>query len=343
MENIKKIVQPLFLIVLILVLLIILKDFLIPLAYGFLLAVIVYPVCNNLEKMKWPKTLAISFSLLLILMIIGFVVFVGVIQLQIINKELPSLMWRIEQFFPAIQKWLKRSFGLSVMQQNMFVNAVEKDILSLVASALPGFFSFMVNMLLNFVIIPLYTVLILYYRKMLVEFTGSLIMRKHNDDFLKIVSETIHMYFNYIKGMAGVYLTVGILNSIGLLILGVNYAVVFGMVTALMTIIPYVGIIISSLLPIAMIWAETNNILYPLGVIAVFSIVQYLEANLIFPYIVGKQIGINMFISIIAIILGGVIWGLSGMVLFLPFIAIAKIVFSHYEGLKAINKLLEVQ
>lgn len=343
METIKKIVQPLLFIVLILTLLIFLKGFLIPLAYGFLLAIIVYPVCSYLEKHKWPRTLAISLSLLLILIAICFIAFVVVVQLQIINKELPSFMWRLEQFFPAVQKWLTQSFGLSLMQQDTFVNAVEKDVFSFVAAALPGFFSLIGRMVFNFVIIPLYTVLILYYRKMLVDFISSLIKLDQKEHFLKIVSETIRMYFNYIKGLMGVYLTVGILNSIGLLMLGVDYAIIFGMVTAFMTIIPYVGIIISSLLPIAMIWAETNNILYPLGVVAVFSAVQYLEANLIFPYIVGKKIGINMFISIIAIILGGVIWGLSGMVLFLPFVAITKIVFSHFDGLKALNKLLEVQ
>lgn len=343
MENMKKVVQLLFLIVLVLTLLMLLRQFLIPLAYGLLLAIIVYPVCSGLEKRKWPKTLAITVSLLMILFVVCFIAFVVIVQLRIINKELPSLMWRLEQFFPAVQKWLQLSFGLSFTEQDKLVAAVETDVLSFVTSALPGFFSSMGKILFNFVIIPIYMVLILYYRRMLVDFVVSLIKLDHKEHFLKIVSETIRMYFNYIKGMAGVYITVGILNSIGLLILGVDYAIVFGMVTALMTIIPYIGIIISSLLPIAMIWAETNSILYPLGVVAVFSIVQYLEANLIFPYIVGKQIGINMFISIIVILLGGVIWGLSGMILFLPFVAIAKIIFSHFDALKPVNKLLEIQ
>jgi predicted PurR-regulated permease PerM len=342
MENTKKLIQPLFLTVLILSVLLLLKTFLIPLTYGFLLAIILYPICKYLEDKKWNRSLAILISLVLLLITASIVFLIFAMQMRIVNRELPSLMWRMEKSFPIVQKWLSGTFGLSADQQNNLIISFEKDGLSTLTSKLPVFFSSTFKFLFNLVIIPIYTVLILYYRRTLVDFISSLIKNENQEKFRQIVSETIHMYFSYIKGMAGVYLTVGVLNSIGLLILGVDYAIVFGMVTAFMTIIPYIGIIVSSILPIAMIWAETDNILYPLGVIAIFSIVQYLEANLIFPYIVGKKIGLNMFVSIIAIILGGVLWGVSGMVLFLPFVAIAKIVFSHLEGLKPINKLLEV-
>lgn len=342
MENIKKITQPLFLIVLVLALLIFLKTFLIPFAYGLLVALIVYPICQKMESKKVPRSLAIFFSILLVSIAIGFIALVFVLQFQVITKELPVLMDRLYQLFPYAQEWINTNLGLSIPRQDSLIITMEKDLFSNIGNFVSGSFSLAAETLFNAVIIPLYAVLILYYRGILVDFTAYLIGEKYRKDLPAILSEAIHMYFNYIKGMFWVYLTVGVLNSIGLLILGVDYAILFGMVTAFMTIIPYVGIIVSSILPITMVWAETNNFLYPLGVVAIFSLVQYLEANLIFPYIVGKQIGINMFVSIVAIIFGGVIWGLSGMVLFLPFIAILKIVSGHIEGLKPINKLLEI-
>jgi predicted PurR-regulated permease PerM len=157
-----------------------------------------------------------------------------------------------------------------------------------------------------------------------------------------VLSETIHVYYNYVIGILQVYIIVGILNSIGLLLLGVHYAILFGMVTAFMTIIPYIGIIMSAILPITMIWIQTNNVLYPIGVIAIFTFVQYLEANIIFPYVVGKQLGINTLASIISIFLGGVIWGVSGMVLFLPFIAMLKIISNHIDELMPLNAVLGI-
>ena len=98
----------------------------------------------------------------------------------------------------------------------------------------------------------------------------------------------------------------------------------------------------SAILPITMIWIQTNNVLYPIGVIAIFTFVQYLEANIIFPYVVGKQLGINTLASIISIFLGGVIWGVSGMVLFLPFIAMLKIISNHIDELMPLNAVLGI-
>jgi predicted PurR-regulated permease PerM len=176
----------------------------------------------------------------------------------------------------------------------------------------------------------------------LVTFVSSFIPDKHKESLPAILSETIHIYYNYIKGMVFLYIIVGVLNSIGLLLLGVDYAILFGMVTALMTIIPYIGIMISAILPMTIIWAETNNVWYPVGVALVFAFVQYLEANIIFPYVVGKQLGINTLVSIIAILLGGAIWGVSGMILFLPFLALFKLVSGKVKELQPFYHLLEI-
>jgi len=114
----------------------------------------------------------------------------------------------------------------------------------------------------------------------------------------------------------------------------------YGMLCAVMTIIPYIGIFISALLPISVIWMDTGNILYPLGVIAVFTFVQYLEANVIFPKVVGTQLQVSTLAMLVAIIAGGIVWGVAGMVLFIPFVAILKILSDNIEELKPLNLLL---
>jgi predicted PurR-regulated permease PerM len=140
--------------------------------------------------------------------------------------------------------------------------------------------------------------------------------------------------------MVLVYIIVGILNSIGLLALGVPHAVLFGMLCAIMTIVPYIGIVLSALLPISVVWLSTGNIWYPLGVVAVFSFVQYLEANVIFPKVVGTQLHVSTFAMLVAIIAGGILWGVAGMVLFIPFVAILKIISDYIEEWKPLNVLL---
>lgn len=137
-----------------------------------------------------------------------------------------------------------------------------------------------------------------------------------------------------------VYLIVGVLNSIGLLILGIEHAVLFGMLCAIMTIIPYVGIVVSALLPISVAWLSTGSIWSPAGVIAVFMIVQYLEANIIFPRVVGVQLNVSTWAMLVAVISGGILWGISGMVLFIPFVALLKICSDYFVEWRALNLLL---
>lgn len=98
---------------------------------------------------------------------------------------------------------------------------------------------------------------------------------------------------------------------------------------------------ISSVLPITMVWIETSNIWYPIGVISVFAIVQYLEASIIFPYIVGKQLGVNTLISVSSIFIGASIWGASGMILALPFVALLRIISEHIPEFEPFHKLLK--
>jgi len=156
----------------------------------------------------------------------------------------------------------------------------------------------------------------------------------------KILSQTITAYYNFIKGMGIVYFVVGTLNSLGLLLIGVPHAILFGYIAAILTFIPYVGIIVGSLLPITMAWITYSSIWYPLGVVVLFSFVQYLEANLIFPLAVSNRLKINALVTLVAIILGGVVWGVAGMILFVPFLAIAKLITDNSPRLKTWSTLL---
>jgi predicted PurR-regulated permease PerM len=107
-----------------------------------------------------------------------------------------------------------------------------------------------------------------------------------------------------------------------------------------LTIIPYVGITIGSLLPITVAWLTHDSLWYPIGVIGIFGLVQYLEANVIFPLIVGVQLRVNMLATLVAMLAGGVLWGLSGVILFLPFVAILKVIADHVPQWKALRILL---
>ena len=151
---------------------------------------------------------------------------------------------------------------------------------------------------------------------------------------------SIESYYNFIKGMLVVYLIVGILNSVGLYLLGIPHAFLFGFIASILTFIPYVGILVASLLPISITWITYNSIWYPLGVVGIFMLVQYLEANLIFPLAVSSRLKINALVTIVVIIAGGIIWGVAGMILFIPFLGILKLVADRTPSLKTLALIL---
>jgi len=192
----------------------------------------------------------------------------------------------------------------------------------------------------NLILIPVYSFLILYNRHLLVHVLYHVFPSEGKESIHEILIETIRAYYNFIKGMLLVYLIVGFLNSIGLAIIGIPHPFLFGFIASILTFIPYVGIIISSLLPIAVSWITFNSIWYPLGVILVFSIVQILEAYIIFPFAVGARLKINTLVIIVMVIAGGLIWGASGMILFIPFVSIAKLIADRTKNLKTLSLLL---
>jgi predicted PurR-regulated permease PerM len=191
-----------------------------------------------------------------------------------------------------------------------------------------------------FVLIPVYTVLILYYRNHWIKIIQQIFRTESREDIRKILFLTVNTYYNFIKGMALVYLTVGVLYSLGLFLLGVPHPILFGFIASILTFIPYIGITIGSLLPMTMAWVMYDSVWYPVGILGIFVFVQYLEANVIFPFAVSSRLNVNTLAMLVAIFLGGIIGGLTGMILFVPFIGIIKLIADHNPKLKILSMIL---
>jgi len=297
---------------------------------------VMYPICRWFEKKGWNKSIAITGCLLIVTILFTALVLLLVWQAKLFSKDAPAIFAKLETVVQQFQIWMNENMDISTDIQSNWSEKFSESFPVILNSV----FQTTVSTLFILFLTPIYTALFLYHRKIFIQYLKLVTPEKYRQQVDAIVQQTVHTYFNYIKGMILVYLIVGILNSIGLFALGVKYPLLFGMLCAIMTIIPYVGIIISALLPISLVWLETGNIWYPLGVIALFIFVQYLEANVIFPKVVGTQLHVSTLAMLVAIIAGGIIWGVSGMILFIPFVAILKIISDHIEEWKPVNLLL---
>ncbi|NII27824.1 AI-2E family transporter [Pseudoflavitalea sp. X16] len=314
----------------------------IPMCYGLLIAIVLYPICRWLEQKGWPRSLAITAGLLIVAILFAALLTLLVIQLQVFWKDFPALLAKLKPALLQLQAWIT-SFGISTPAQHQWWQQTLQQAGSNMGSFIKGALSAGMGGIVILFLVPVYTALFLYNRRVFVQFLSRLAGTEYREQLQHVLKEVIHTYFNFIKGMVMVYIIVGILNSIGLLALGIPHALLFGMLTAIMTIIPYVGIFISALLPISVAWITRDSIWYPMGVVAVFGFVQYLEANVIFPRVVAAQLKVSTWATLVAIIAGGILWGVSGMILFIPFTGILKIISDHLPAtfLGHLNVLLD--
>jgi predicted PurR-regulated permease PerM len=317
------------------------RSLFIPLSFALFLSILLYPICKWFEKWKLSRGTAILLSLILVLLPIFGVVTLLIRQFFIFSKQWPVLQEKLRgvlnevyysgaDFFEmpveAFKAWIYSSlsggssdFVFSFLSQTIAVSSVSLVLLLL---------------------IPVYVSLILYYRNIFIQFLILILPDNAPESIRKVLNETVITYYNFVKGMVLVYVVVGLLNSIGLLLLGIPNPFFFGFLTSILTIIPYVGIIGGAVVPVAIAWISYDSIAYPLGVIGVFTFVQLLEANLIFPLAVGNKLDLNPLVVLLVIVAGGVLWGVSGMILFIPFLGIVKIISEKVPTLKPVSVLL---
>jgi predicted PurR-regulated permease PerM len=306
----------------------------IPLSFALLIALILYPVCKKLEARKIPRSLAIAIAIFIVVILFCILLWLFVWQLNFLKKDLPVIWHKIRETLLQFEQWFNLNFGAAFnLEKGWMENAIKNSGNGLSSFLQSGIRTFG-SLVFSLFIIPV------YHREQFVHFLTSMTPEKYHHRLKMVLHEASFAYHKYIVGLIKVYLIVGTLNSIGLLLLGVEHAILFGMLTAFMTMIPYAGIIISSLLPITVAWVSTNSIFYPLAIVAIFSFVQYLENSVIFPKVVGESLNVSTWSILVALMAGGMIWGVSGMILFMPFIAILKIVSDNIEEWKPLNILL---
>lgn len=312
----------------------------VPMFYGLFIAIVLYPICRWLEKHGFSKTMAISTGLFIVFLLFAVLLWLLALQFNAFLNDLPELKSKLQPALANLQKWLENNGNISIASQNEWGQELSGKLSGDAPNLISGIFNKTVSGLFTLFITPVFAALFLYNRKDFVLFLEKLLGDKYNDRLHQVLGQTILTYFHFIKGMLFVYIIVGILNSIGLLVLGIKHAILFGFLTAIMTIIPYIGIFISALLPITIAWITKDSIWYPIGVVGVFVFVQYLEANVIFPRVVATQLNISTWATLVAIIAGGILWGVSGMILFIPFLGMLKLVTDNVPEWEALNVLI---
>lgn len=309
------------------------SDIIIPMAFAGLLSIVLLPAVRKLEHRKIPTTLAITLVIAITISLLGLFIWLIIDQVVRLANDLPNLTTKFETFTNNLSNTLRRDFGFSTAEQNKMLGEAFKSSSTYLADILLS----TTNILSALIQVPIYIFIFLIYRKKFYDFFLSFI-RGESKQWRKDVQRVIQ---GYISGLLLVTLIIAALNTIGLLIVGIDHAIFFGILSGVLTIIPYVGIIIGALFPVIMALITKDSLWYTFGVIIVFSIVQFLEGNFITPRITGSKVSINAFGAILALLLGGKILGIAGMILAVPIIGLLKIFLENSNHLQPFALLLD--
>ncbi len=308
----------------------ILHGILFPVYFGLLFALCLQPVITRLKRFGIPNVFAILLALFFATIIVFGIIYLLFTQVSSFMKDLPQLEKNFEVYIFNINKWLADHFHVKRNFLNQQVALLNTNSSSLVTTAL---FS-ITDILNNLLLIPLYTFLILYYRKLLMKFLLDLCEVDHAPRIFDVIDASKEVISSYILGLLIEMIIVTCLNTFGLWLVGARYVILIAVMAAILNLIPYIGMIIAGIVGVLITMSYTQDISIPIGIIAVLIVVQVLDNNFIFPAIVGGKVKLNSLFSVVGVLLGGILGGISGMFLSIPTLAILKVSFDKIPHLK---------
>ncbi len=304
-----------------------LAGLLLPLLFAGLLAVLLLPLVARLERRRWPRVLAIVGVLLLVVLVLLGVFYLFGVQLVSFRSELPKLQTRVLLYFAQMQEWAQLRFGYRPISEKELLD----NTLSAVRKSAGGFLGSTLSTTAAVVsvttLVPIYIFCFLYYRDHIRQFLFRFVKPDRRTNVLHTFDNIKNVVQGYMQGLFMVIVLVSIFNAIGLLALDVHYAIFFAVFASVLAVIPYIGILVGSAVPALFTLVETGSPSRAAAVVGVFLLVQFLEGNFITPMITGSKVSINPMAAIIALILGGELWGTPGMILSIPLTAVLKVVF----------------
>ncbi|HEX8426867.1 AI-2E family transporter [Hymenobacter sp.] len=312
-------------------------DILFPFFFATIFAILLLPIEQWLRRHRVPEVLAIALTVLLGIVVLLGVLYFIYLQAGELATQMPLFKTKLLQTQRQVVGWLDARFGITNERLLGYLQQATSRATALAGQAL----STVSGLLVVSTLVPVYVFLLLLYRERLVNFLIQVFSgRRHDPEVEEVLHESKSTIQSYMTGLLIEGAIVATLNVTGLLILGIPYALLLGVVGALLNFIPYVGGLIAILLPVLMAFITKDSYLYPLGVVGVYMLIQFIDNNLLVPRIVAGKVQVNALAAVVGVLVGNAIGGIPGMFLALPGMAILKIIFDRIEGLKPWGMLL---
>lgn len=316
------------------------QSIVLPLMYALIIAILLSPAVAWIVKFKVNRIAAIVLVLTLSTLLIAGLGTWLFVQMSHFGESLPLLIDKLQEVFNRVSGWWSGYFQVSPEKMDEYIGNAKEEFLHNSSAFIGSTLTITGKVLAMVVLIPVYVFMILFYRPLLLGFIHKISGAQNELHVSEILTKTKNIIQSYLTGLLIEAAIVATMTSAGLLILGIDYALMLGIMSALLNFIPYLGVFIGSLLSalLALVTGESGwDALY---VLLLYGIIQAIDNNYIVPKIVGSKVKINALVSLVAVLAGGLLWGIPGMFLAIPLTAIMKVVFDRIDTLKPYGFLL---
>lgn len=311
------------------------EQILIPMVLGLLIAILLMPLSRFMEKrLRFPRSLSSILASLLALAIIGGVIYVLSLQVAKLANDWPQFQKQFADLIDDLQSWISRTFGVRRKDQLLYLNDTAKKSISTGTAILEKALTSIGYVLMLTAFTFLFTLFFLLYRTHLLKFLVASFSETYHKTVFEIIDNIQFMVKKYLVGLFLQMLIVTILSLIAYTIIGVKYNFMLAILTGILNILPYIGIF-TALLIGALITFATSGVSHVLFIVIAIVVIHAIDGNIIMPRVVGSKVKINSLIVIIGLVIGEMLWGIAGMLLTIPVLAIMKIIFDRVEGLQS--------
>ena len=316
------------------------RSILVPVVFATILAIVLHPVVNFFVEKKVNRVLAIILTMFLTFLVIAAFGTLLISQASRLSDSLPVLADKFSELLKQAIAWVSGHFDIDSHKLNDWIIKVRGELINSSSAAIGNTLVSLGNLLVVLFLIPVYVFMLLFYNPILIEFIHRIFSSGNQSKVSEIVTQTKTVIQRYLIGLiieAGI---IAAMNTVALLALGIEYALLLGIIGAFLNIIPYIGGLVAVALPMIVALITKESGWYPVYVMVIYYIIQLIDNNFIVPKIVASKVKLNALFSLLVVFIGNAIWGIPGMFISIPLLAIVKLICDHVEPLKPWGFLL---
>ena len=318
------------------------KEFLYPVVFGVLFGYLLYPIAYYMERRGFPRIVANIISILFFLSVVGLILFFIYKQAGNLFNDLPLFRQRAFGNIDKLEQFLESKFGLSDIRLAEFLRLRVRYIFESGNTFMNNIFSTTTGTIFRLGILPVYIFLFLFYRTKLAYFILKIVNPERKIIAVKVLKEFSTVVSRYMGGISTVVLILCFINTGFLILIGVDYPVIFGILSAFCSFIPYFGTLIGGSIPFFFTLLTGESPAPAFQIAVAYAFIHFLENNILTPNIVGGNLRINPMVIIVGLIAAGMVWGIPGMFVIVPLLAMFNILSENVENLQPYSFLFGV-